>query len=521
VTLVPSVRGSVTARRRDLILLLDTSGSMGGQPLDQSKKVCAALIDSLHEDDRLEMIEFSSSARRWQRSAVAADQNAKGKAKKWLAKLEASGGTEMVAGVMEALAPLTEEAQRQVVLLTDGYIGFETEVVRAICDKLPRGSRLHVVGVGSAVNRSLTSPTARAGRGIEVVIGIGEDAERAANRLVARTAAPLVTDVELDGDALIAAAPDRLPDLYGGCPALAAVKLSPRGGKLRVRGRTADGEWSETIQIAPLEPGEGAQAAAALFARECVEDLELKRAAGGNGGEIDPMIERLGLQFQISTRLTTWVAISSEITVDPSSPTRREIVPQELPHGVSAEGVGLRAPSLGAAAATSMMPMSPAPMGMAGAPPAARPRAAKTMMIAPKEAEEADDDMLAESPEPMDLEIAEELQRRSEEPAKGKKPAPEKKKDAPARKLRARLKLAKDGKIVLEILTDGELGWAPPAEVLVELPDGSRTMATVVVAQTTRAGRIAAGQTARLVLELERVPVKVFVAGIELEVESA
>src|SRR5262249_47596341 len=180
-SLVPPAPGSAEARHRprDLILLLDTSGSMGGEPLAQVKKVCAALIDTLDDADRLELIEFSSSARRWHRGAVRADEKARRKAKEWLAGLEAGGGTEMVSGVLEALDPLGAEAQRQVVLLTDGYIGFETEVVKTVCERLPAGSRLHVVGVGSAVNRSLCGPVARAGRGVEVIVAPGEDPERA------------------------------------------------------------------------------------------------------------------------------------------------------------------------------------------------------------------------------------------------------------------------------------------------------------------------------------------------------
>lgn len=368
-SLVPPAPAAMRAVSRDLILLFDTSGSMGGQPLEQSRRIALAMIDSLGAHDRLEMIEFSNSARRWQKKPVNADDKQKSAARDWVKRLAASGGTEMVSGVMEALAPIGPESQRQVILLTDGYIGFETEVVKAVCDKLPSGSRLHVVGVGSAINRSLTQPTARAGRGLELVIGIDEDPERAAKRLVAATAEPIVTNVTLEGTALVKHAPLRLPDLYAGSPALCAVELLPSGGTLVVRGRTADGEWQSVIETGALEQAPAQHPAAALFAREAVEDLELARAAGGDHATIDRQIETLGVDHQIATRLTTWIAVSKEITVDPTAPTRREEVPQELPHGVSAEGLGLRATSavgFGAAApATAGMPVMPAPMSPA------------------------------------------------------------------------------------------------------------------------------------------------------------
>src|SRR6185295_18600515 len=104
---------------------------------------------------------------------------------------------------------------------------------------LPASSRVHTVGVGSAVNRSLTMAAARAGRGLEVMTGLAEDVERAARRLVARTDAPLVVDLSVSGSALVAHAPAALPDLFAGAPALISLELRPEGGTLAVRGRTA------------------------------------------------------------------------------------------------------------------------------------------------------------------------------------------------------------------------------------------------------------------------------------------
>ncbi len=234
-TLVPP-RASAAMRAvpRDSIVLLDTSGSMGGEPLDQARRVVSALIDTLGPADRLELIEFSNEPRRWKKDPLDATEENRRAALAWLQGLEAGGGTEMRSGIHEAMKSLREGAQRQVVLVTDGLIGFESEMVRAILEKLPAASRLHTVGVGSAINRSLTAPAARAGHGVEVVIGLGEDPERAARRLVSRTAAPLVTEVEVHGSALLDAAPARLPDLFAGAGGARrarapASRRAPRG----------------------------------------------------------------------------------------------------------------------------------------------------------------------------------------------------------------------------------------------------------------------------------------------------
>src|SRR5262249_14824318 len=157
-----------------------------------------------------------------------------------------------------------------------------------------------------------TGPAARAGHGVEVIVGLGEDAERAAARLVARTSAPLLVDLVLGGSALVEHAPAKLPDLFAGAPALIGVALRPDGGELTVRGRTPEGTWEQRLRVAPAAPGEGSQAVVALFGREAVEDLETRLAAGGDAREVDATIERIGVDFQISTRLTSWVAVSKD-----------------------------------------------------------------------------------------------------------------------------------------------------------------------------------------------------------------
>ncbi len=341
----PSVEAGVKAVPRDLIVLLDTSGSMSGEPLAQAVRVTSALIETLRDGDRLELIEFGDSPRRWKSSPVAASAAARREAIAWLRALRASGGTEMRSGILEALAGVRGDAQRQVVVITDGQIGFESQVVGAICERLPASSRLHTVGVGSAVNRSLTGPAARAGHGVEVIVGLGEDPERAASRLLARTTAPILVDLAISGSALVEHAPARLPDLFAGAPALVSLALRPDGGEILVRGRTLEGTWEQRLRVDPVGQGQGSGAVVALFGREAVEDLETRLAAGGDRREIDAAVERIGIDFQIATRLTSWVAVSEERAVGPNDPLRRERMPHELPFGMSAEGLGLRAPS--------------------------------------------------------------------------------------------------------------------------------------------------------------------------------
>ncbi len=521
VTLVPPDRSArMESVPRDLIILLDTSGSMNGTPIAQMKRVASALIDSLGENDFLELIEFSNTARRWRWRPVKALASNRQDAQAWVAKLHAGGGTEMRTGIMEALAPLRKDAQRQVVLMTDGLIGFESEIVQAICERLPEGSRVHTVGIGSGVNRSLTSPAARAGRGVEVIIGLDEDPERAAQRVLSRTEQPLVTRVEISGSAIEGVAPARLVDLYAEAPALAAVKLKPHGGEVIVRGQTANGEWLERLEVKPIERGEGSAAIAKLFARETVEDLEVELAAGAPQREIDQRITTLGLDFQISTRLTSWIAVSPEATVDPRAPKRSANVPQQLPYGMSAEGLGLRAPSipLGAVSAGRAMP----PMAAAPAP------AAKEVTRLYQDAR-LDADDLAETSAAFDAGAAPEeeqavpgrasRQRASAPPKKpqatarrasgGAPPQDKAKKREEAtgsfrlpRRLAARIVLLKNGRLAVELTVDGSgLAWGPTS-ASVRTKDGTIVGASIDGALTTANGAMSPGMKLTLVLEV-------------------
>jgi Ca-activated chloride channel family protein len=492
---------------RDLIVLLDTSGSMGGAPLDQARRVCLALIDTLAETDQLEMIEFGSRAVRWKRSAVAATEANKAAARTWLASLRASGSTEMRSAIEEAMSGLRARGQRQVVLVTDGQIGFESEVVAAILQRLPVSSRIHTVGVGSAVNRTLTGGAARAGRGVEVIIALDEDVEKAARRLVARTDAPLVVDVTVSGPALRAHVPARLPDLHAGAPLLVATSLNPAGGALTIRGRTPQGAWTQELHVGPADasgPATGDASIRAFFARQRVEDLEMQISAGGGVEQLELAIEEVGVRFQIATRLTSWVAVDEITAVDPRDPTRRVRVPQNLPYGMSVQGLGLRGamdalqsmPSFASTSPTSTMagsmkrsraPLTGSAPGGFGAPPP--PRRASTGALPPA----------PPAPAPV----------ASRPRAAGIRRALDAlgeffKRERAVRQARGRVVSRAGDALVVELTAEGgALDWIlGGATVTVRFSDGTTSAATIAIDRSTREGTLADGTSARAALEL-------------------
>jgi Ca-activated chloride channel family protein len=459
----PSAAASAAALDRDLIVLLDTSGSMTGQPLDQGRAVVAALLGSLGDHDRLELITFSDKPARWNAGPVAATLANRADALRWLqGRAAAGGGTELRAAILEAMRPLHAAAQRQVVLVTDGLIGAEREVIAQVLAMLPAGSVLHVVGVGSAVNRSLTGPLARAGRGMELLVGLGEEPSHVARELIARCAQPMATEVKVCGSALVALAAKRIPDVYAGAPLQIAVELKPEGGSLRVSVETPTRPWEQTVEVPPVAAGSGNAAIAALFGRERVEELEMELAAAPGAG-LEAELERTGLDFQLATRRTSWLAIRETPSVDPRVPTRRVIVPQELPHGLSANGLGIRGPAY------------VAPCGVT--------------TLYQRDYDPPGGDVLFQEARVV-----------RQRPAPASRPAP------PSRVMEGRVTVASSSLIAVEVLIVGRLDVRPPRYLRLTFADGTQSAARLVVARSTAPGRLEDGQILRLVLEPMDVP---------------
>lgn len=355
--------------QRDLTILLDSSGSMEGVPLALAKQVVATLLLSLRTGDRFELLSFGSRVEDLVGGACRVDANTLRRALECLDAVEARGGTEMRQAVARALNPLRPDAQRQVVLVTDGYIGFEGEVVAEAMRALPAGVRFHAVGVGAAPNRTLTGGLARAGRGVEVFALDEASARVAAGRLVAATARPILTGLTVGGSAVHASAPARPRDIMAGQPAVLTVELAPGGGTLELSGVLAgEGPWRRVVDLPAWKGDHVARGGTplplgALHGRETVADLELEEAAGASRQEIDSGIERVALRHRIVSRRTSLVAVAEEPSVDPRLPRRRERLAVELPAGVSAQGVEFPvSPSPGGRMRTARAAFEAAPM---------------------------------------------------------------------------------------------------------------------------------------------------------------
>ena len=339
----PAEVGPGIVRPRELVFLIDRSGSMSGRPLETARAVVRRSLRALGPADTFQLIAFDGATEAMSEAPLAADPDSLARAEAWLETLQGGGGTEMLAGIRAALrAPHDPGRLRLVVFCTDGFIGNEPAVIEAV-DRERGDARVFGFGIGTSVNRYLIEGVARAGRGTAEVIGPADPVDAAVERLHARIDRPVLTDLELEleGARDVDLAPARLPDLFAGQPLVVAGRLGggvPAAAVLR--GRLGGAAWSRRVAIAPAPPADGAPGAVAgtLWARRRIEELT-HLTPTAPGPEAVAEVVALGLRFKLLTAYTSLVAVERELLVDPGLALASVLVPGEMPEGVSHEGV--------------------------------------------------------------------------------------------------------------------------------------------------------------------------------------
>lgn len=349
VTIVPPTRPE-HVYDRELTLLLDTSGSMSDR-IELAKQLVHDLIVGLQPNDRFELITFSSVPHRLTPGAgyVLATPSVVETVLQQLRQVHAGGGTEMGHAIKEAFKRASGDGQRQVVLITDGDVSFESEIVGQAA--ATRNVRLHCVGVGAVPNRALLREAAWAGRGVEVLIEHEKDLARASERLRRATGQPVLTQLSIEGAGVAAKPEGGLHDVFAQQPLTVAIELSHAGGPVTFKGRIAGttDAWTHTFTVPPTEEvvveTRTPLPLGALFGREQVGALEVQAAVWGPLQEgrkpLEDRIEATALRHRIVSSRTSLVAISEEPAVDPRDPVRRVRLAVEMPADVSAAAVGL------------------------------------------------------------------------------------------------------------------------------------------------------------------------------------
>jgi len=185
---------------KDVVFLMDTSGSQMGAPLLQSQELMRRFINGLNPQDTFTIIDFSDVTQKLSPSPLTNTPSNRQKAMDYINKLQANGGTYLLTGIEEVLNfPVTFDGRlRSVVLLTDGYIGNENQVLAAVQERLKKSDRLYSFGVGSSPNRFLLNRLAEVGRGVAQMVRQDEDPAPVAEKFFRQINNPVLTNIQVE-----------------------------------------------------------------------------------------------------------------------------------------------------------------------------------------------------------------------------------------------------------------------------------------------------------------------------------
>lgn len=351
----PDAPRAHTLLRREIIFVIDTSGSMGGVSIRQAKRALEFAIERLRDGDRFNVIEFNSHTRLLFNLPRPASYMSREQALRWVAALEAGGGTEMEPALEAALARDSgARGVRQVVFLTDGAVGNGDALFEVIHERLGE-SRLFTVGIDSAPNSHFMRRAAAFGRGTFTYIGAIDEVGERMKMLFQKLESPVMQRIEIrwpDIAGGVEVFPARLPDLYAGEPLIVTARLPHMGHQVEIQGVRASEIWR--VRLA-LTGGRQEAGVGVLFARSKIQSLMQGAVRGADPADIRRAVIEVALEHRLVSKYTSLVAVD----VTPARPGETDAVtralPTNLPAGWEYEKVFGPAPGTATPAALNLL----------------------------------------------------------------------------------------------------------------------------------------------------------------------
>jgi Ca-activated chloride channel family protein len=327
---------------KEIVFVLDTSGSMSGFPIEKAKEAMKLSLEGLNPQDTFNLITFAGDTSVLFEKPVAATADNLALAKTFLESRRGAGGTEMMKAIRAALEPTDSQKHLRVVcFMTDGYVGNEAEIIAEI-QKYPK-ARVFSFGIGNSVNRFLLDKMAEEGRGEVQYVGLQDDGSKAAKKFFERVRTPLLTDISIDWNGLAVedVYPQKIGDLFSAKPVVLNGRYAKGAkGTIRLKGYVGGKLLVRDIAVNLPENEPDHDVLATLWARRRVDSLmsDYYKSARDEKAktEIEQQITSLGIEFRILTQFTSFVAVEEKVVNQNGKPTRVE-VPVIMPEGVNRE----------------------------------------------------------------------------------------------------------------------------------------------------------------------------------------
>ena len=314
---------------KDVVFLMDTSGSQRGAAIEQSKELMRQFISGLNENDTFNIIDFANSTSKLSDKPLANTRENRSKALDYVSKIDANGGTQLMNGINTVLDfPAADDGRlRSIVLLSDGLIGADEAVIGRIREGLQPGNRLYSFGVGSSTNRFLLNRLAELGRGTVTILPPNESAVEVADKFFREINKPVVTNIEVEwiGDGQ---APDiypqKAPDLFASQPlVLYGRKQDSNRGQLKITGIIAGGQPYEEVLDVNFQQVSGNGAIAQLWGRSRIKDL-MNQMYGRETPQGVEAVTNTALDYNLMSKYTSFVAVDGELPIEPEEISVRE-----------------------------------------------------------------------------------------------------------------------------------------------------------------------------------------------------
>ena len=325
---------------KDVVFLIDTSGSQSGAPIKQSKELMRQFIAGLNPEDTFSIVDFSNAATKLSNKPLPNTAQNRDKALAYINNLDANGGTQLMNGIDTVLnfPPPPAGKLRSIVLLTDGLIGDDKYIIGEVQKRLQPGNRLYTFGVGSSTNRFLINRLAEVGRGTSEIVPYSEPATETAQEFFQEINNPVLTNIEtswIGKGEKPEIYPLAAPDLFANQPlVLYGRKGDGQNGKLKITGTLAGGKRYEQTLNVNFNQVTGNSAIAQLWGRAKIKDL-MHQMHWGETPEGKEAVTNTALAYNLLSDYTSFVAVTEEVRVDPKAASLKEDVAVELPKGMS------------------------------------------------------------------------------------------------------------------------------------------------------------------------------------------
>src|SRR6266436_620993 len=300
---------------KELVFVLDTSGSMSGFPIEKAKETMKLTLDNLYPYDTFNVITFSGDEHILFPEPVPATKENLAKAQAFLKSRTGGGGTEMMKAIRASMDPSDAQGHVRIVcFMTDGEVGNDMEIIGEV--KNHPNARVFAFGIGSSVNRFLLDNMAKYGRGEVEYVALNDDGSAAARRFHERVRNPLLTDISVDWNGLPVADvyPKQIPDLFGAKPVILSGRYTGAGkGVIRLKGKMSGVDFVREIPVDFSKAESQNDVLSTLWARTRVDDLMSQDFKGAQQGamkeDVKQAVIQLGLDYRLMTQFTSFVAV--------------------------------------------------------------------------------------------------------------------------------------------------------------------------------------------------------------------